>query len=87
MRHDIQFDTDRLSGTEFQVVLRHLASDLAETQHRDVIVTAQCSGDAYRAHARPARSSGPGPSRPTTRNELVDALWRYYVTNEPPGTE
>jgi hypothetical protein len=84
MRHTIEFHAQQLSDDGFGALLRRLAEEVAHTEDCDLTVTGQRNGDEYAARALPVpmgsyvmeRGSVPEP------NDLVAALWRYYVATE-----
>jgi hypothetical protein len=86
MLHTIEFHANQLTGSRFAALLGQLAEEVARTEDRDTTVTARRAAHQYAAHAvagrfprSATRPAGPVPARPTTKNELVGALHRYYV--------
>jgi hypothetical protein len=86
MRHTIEFDAEQLTGARFAALVSQLAEEVARTEDRDTTIAARRAGDDYAAHAVAGRfraqvtgSTGPVTVRPTTKNELVGALRRYYL--------
>jgi hypothetical protein len=83
MRHTIEFQASQLSEEHFGSLLRRLAEQVAHTEDSDLTITGQRNGDEYAARALPV-PMGSYVERASTpeRNDLVAALWRYYVATE-----
>ena len=83
MRHAIEFHADKMTEQKFGAMLRRLAEEVAQTEDRQLVVTGQRAGGEYSARALPVpMGSYLAPPRPVSngdRNDLVAALFRYYV--------
>lgn len=84
MRHTIEFHAQQLSDDGFGSMLRRLAEEVAHCEDCDLTVTGQRNGDEYAARALPVPMGSYITDRTLTpeRNDLVAALWRYYVATE-----
>jgi hypothetical protein len=84
MRHAIEFQAQQLSEERFESLLRRLAEEIAHTEDRDLVVTGHRAGDEFAARALPVPMGAYVSERPppVERNDLVAALWRYYVATE-----
>jgi hypothetical protein len=85
MRHAIEFQADQLSEIQFGAMLRRLAEDVAHSEDHDLVVVGHRAGGEFTAHAVPAPlgsyvTERPGPE--PQRNDMVAALWRYYVSTD-----
>ena len=83
MRHAIQFHADRMTEQKFGAMLRRVAEEVAQTEDRQLEVTGQRAGGEFAARALPVpMGSYLAPPRQVSdgeRNDLVAALFRYYV--------
>ena len=83
MRHAIQFNADKVTEQKFGSMLRRLAEEVAQTEDCQLVVTGQRADGEYSARALPVpMGSYLSPTRRvsnTQRNDLVAALFRYYV--------
>jgi hypothetical protein len=83
MRHAIQFQADRMTEQKFGAMLRRVAEEVAQTEDRQLVVTGQRAGGEFAARALPVpMGSYLAPPRHVSdgeRNDLVAALFRYYV--------
>ena len=83
MRHAIEFHADRVSEQKFGAMLRRLAEEVAQTEDRQLVVTGHRADGEYSARALPVpMGSYLSPTRRAKgapRNDLVSALFRYYV--------
>ena len=83
MRHAIQFHADKVTEQKFGAMLRRLAEEVAQTEDRQLVVTGQRAGGEYSARALPVPMGSylatPRPVSDGDRNDLVAALFRYYV--------
>jgi hypothetical protein len=86
MRHAIEFQADQLTENQFGSLLRRLAEEVAKTEDHQLVVTGHRAGDEYSARALPVPMGSyvtdPSPVRGADRNDLVAALFRYYVGTE-----
>jgi len=83
MRHAIQFHADRMTEQKFGAMLRRVAEEVAQTEDRQLEVTGQRADGEFAARALPVpMGSYLTPRRQVSngeRNDLVAALFRYYV--------
>ena len=83
MRHAIQFHADRMTEQKFGAMLRRVAEEVAQTEDRQLEVTGQRADGEFAARALPVpMGSYLAPRRQVSngeRNDLVAALFRYYV--------
>ena len=83
MRHAIEFQANRMTEQKFGAMLRRVAEEVAQTEDRQLVVTGHRADGEYSARALPVpMGSYLSPTRRTTgteRNDLVSALFRYYV--------
>jgi hypothetical protein len=83
MRHAIEFHADRMTEQKFGAMLRRLAEEVAQTEDRQLVVTGQRADGEFSARALPVpMGSYLAPRRQVPsgeRNDLVAALFRYYV--------
>ena len=83
MRHAIQFHADNVTEQKFGAMLRRLAEEVAQTEDRQLVVTGQRADGEFSARALPVpMGSYLSPTRRVDggeRNDLVAALFRYYV--------
>jgi hypothetical protein len=83
MRHAIQFHADKMTEQKFGAMLRRLAEEVAQTEDRQLVVTGQRADGEYSAKSLPVpMGSYLSPTRKASnieRNDLVAALFRYYV--------
>jgi hypothetical protein len=86
MRHAIEFQADQYSENQFGALLRRVAEEVAHTEDHHLIVTGHRAGDEFAAHAEPvpmgAYLAERSPVQGAARNDLVAALYRYYVSTE-----
>lgn len=83
MRYAIEFNADRMTEQKFGAMLRRVAEEVAVTEDRQLVVTGQRADGEYSARALPVpMGSYLSPTRRASnneRNDLVAALFRYYV--------
>ena len=83
MRHAIEFHADRMTEQKFGAMLRRVAEEVAVSEDRQLVVTGQRADGEFSARALPVpMGSNLAPRRQvpnSERNDLVAALFRYYV--------
>jgi hypothetical protein len=83
MRHAIEFHSENMTEQRFGAMLRRLAEEVAQTDDRQLVVKGRRADGEYAAEALPVpMGSYLTPPRRVPdgeRNDLVAALFRYYV--------